>query len=144
MYETDVAWSAGLLEGEGCFTVFRRTSAKWDHKTSAIHCEMTDEDTIRRLHSIFKVGNVIFRDGRVPRNDRAQRKPTWIWSVNNHEGIALVLESVLPYLEQRRAAKAHEILEYIYSHASKGRLGYRRNRSENRLDGESFKPECET
>ena len=109
---TDVAWAAGLLEGEGCFSICHRKSAKWDHKTVAVHCEMTDEDTIQKLLSVFKVGTINQRLS-MKRNDGRIRKDTWIWSVQNHSGIELVLKSVHPYLSKRRTQKAEELLEYI-------------------------------
>jgi hypothetical protein len=51
------AWAAGILEGEGCFSIHRRKDRS-NTLNTAIHCEMTDEDIIRRLHAVFKVGTV--------------------------------------------------------------------------------------
>lgn len=80
----------------------------------AIHCEMTDEDTISSLQEVFQVGHISKRLA-MKRKDGRSRKDTWIWSVQNHEGIKLVLESILPFLGQRRTSKAKELLEYIES-----------------------------
>lgn len=117
----DIAWAAGLLEGEGCFSIFNRKSAKWDHKSVAIHCEMTDEDTIMKLYKIFDVGSVNHRPNISKRIDQRSRKPSWIWSVQNHEGIEMVLVLIYPFLSERRSKKAKELLEYIEQR--KNRLG---------------------
>lgn len=107
-----IAWAAGILEGEGCFSIFKRSSATWNHKTVAIHCEMTDEDTIVKLRDVFDVGTILKRDAKL-RNDGRSRQNTWIWSVQNHDGVFAVLTEVMPWLGQRRKAKALELLEYI-------------------------------
>lgn len=108
-----VAWAAGILEGEGCFSIFHRKNAKWDHKSVAIHCEMTDQDTILKLSKVFNVGTVNERPNLKKRVDGSQRKTTWIWSVQNHKDIQLVLYSILEFLGERRTTKALDLLEYI-------------------------------
>lgn len=113
-----VAWAAGVLEGEGCFSIFHRKTAKHDHKSLAIHCEMTDEDTVTKLHSVFNVGSILVRKNTSGRVDRRIRKQTWIWSVQNHEGIYKVCNSILPYMGSRRTEKIKELLEYVESKRS--------------------------
>lgn len=123
MSELQYAWAAGVLEGEGCFSIFQRKTAKWDHKSLAIHCEMTDEDVIRKLHSVFDVGTVNIRENTKGRTDFRPRKKTWIWSVQNHVGIEKVCQYVLPYMGERRSAKIKELLEYVERKASLGHAG---------------------
>ena len=115
-----VAWAAGILEGEGCFSIFVRKSAKHDHKSLAIHCEMTDEDVIRKLHAVFNVGTVLERLNTSGRVDRRVRKKTWIWSVQNHEGIHKVCTAVLPHMGSRRKEKIKELLDYVESRTGMG------------------------
>lgn len=105
-------WAAGLLEGEGCFSIFHRKTAKWDHKCLAIHCEMTDEDTIVKLCDGFGCGTINQRLAK-KRNDNRARKDTWIWSVQNHLDIRYVLENIREFMGIRRSAKITEMLEYM-------------------------------
>ncbi len=107
-----IAWAAGLLEGEGCF-VFHRRHNKNRHCCVAIHCEMTDEDTVLKLQSVFNLGSVLLRPNIAGRVDRRQRKPTYIWSVQNKAGVKRVCDAVLPYMGKRRSAKIKQLLEYI-------------------------------
>lgn len=118
-----VAWAAGILEGEGCFSIFVRKSAKHDHKSLAIHCEMTDEDVIRKLHAVFNVGTVLERLNTSGRVDRRVRKKTWIWSVQNHKGIHEVCTAVLPHMGIRRKEKIKELLDYVESRTGMGYAG---------------------
>lgn len=110
--ETQYAWAAGILEGEGCFSIFKRKDRR-STNTVAIHCEMTDEDTINTLFAVFKVGTVKVRLNTSGRIDTRKRKPTYIWSVQNKLGILEVLLRVMPYLHSRRLEKASELLAHI-------------------------------
>lgn len=111
MSDIEIAWAAGILEGEGCFSRHIRSSN--GALCFAIHCEMSDEDVIRKLHAVFKVGTVVARLNISGRRDTRNRKQTWIWSVQNRPGIALVLNSIIPHLCQRRREKAMLILGEI-------------------------------
>ena len=113
--EPEIAWIAGLLEGEGCFSICIRKTAKHNHKTVAVHCEMTDEDVIIKLHKIAGCGTINKRANVSGREDRRVRKPTWIWSVQNHAGILRVCKAILPFMGTRRQAKIKELIDYVES-----------------------------
>lgn len=108
--KVEIAWAAGILEGEGCFSVFKRKDRP-NTTTCSIHLEMTDEDIIRRVRDVFNVGTVNIRQNVTGRSDKRPRKVSWIWSVQNKTGVRSVLEAVLPYLGDRRTKKAKELLE---------------------------------
>lgn len=110
--EIDYAWAAGLLEGEGCFSIHQRSTRR-NTKSVAIHCEMTDQDVIEKLHSVFGIGTVNLRANIHGRRDTRNRKPTWIWSVQSKIGVLEVIIRVLPYLGNRRRVKAQELLQHI-------------------------------
>lgn len=110
--EVVYAWAAGILEGEGCFSIHRRKDRS-NTLNTAIHCEMTDEDIIRRLHAVFKVGTVNVRRNMSGRKDTRARKATWIWSAQKKSDVLEVILRVLPYLGERRAAKAKELMVSI-------------------------------
>lgn len=112
-----IAWAAGILEGEGCFSICQRKTNTHNHKTVAIHCEMSDEWTVRRLSEVFGIGTVNARLSK-NRKDGCNRKDTWIWSVQNHIGVEHVINLIFNYLSPRRADKACELLDYIKSRRS--------------------------
>jgi hypothetical protein len=47
------------------------------------------------------------------RKDTRARKATWIWSAQKKAGVLEVILRVLPYLGERRAAKAKELMVSI-------------------------------
>ena len=108
MNELNIAWAAGLLEGEGCFSRHIRKSN--GVLTYAIHCEMTDEDVIRKIHEVFNIGTVVKRLNMAGRRDPRKRKQSWIWSVQNKAGIAMVLSAIKPYMCGRRSEKINLML----------------------------------
>lgn len=110
--EIDYAWAAGILEGEGCFSIYRRKDRANTLNTSIL-CEMADEDVITKLFKVFGVGTVCLRKNIAGRRDERKRKPTWIWSVQNKAGQLEVLMRVMPYLCSRRLEKARELLTSI-------------------------------
>lgn len=106
--DINIVWAAGLLEGEGCFSRhLRKSNGQIGY---AIHCEMTDEDVVRKLHSIFKVGTVVPRLNISGRKDKRTRKQSWIWSVQNKAGVVQVLSQIKPYMCSRRLEKINLML----------------------------------
>lgn len=101
MTERDVAWLSGLFEGEGNI----------DHRGTGRACmtvAMTDEDVVRRCRSVTGYGTVCgpYNYAKYP-----DRKPFWRWTVAKCDDVIVLLEAMLPYFGQRRAAKAREVIE---------------------------------
>ena len=109
--DAQTAWGAGLLEGEGCFSIFVRNDRR-NSINCAIHLEMTDMDTVQRVRNVFKCGNIKGPFTR-PKDAYTNRKPTWIWSVQTQADIYSVLCRIFPYLSERRRLKAKELIEYL-------------------------------
>lgn len=110
--DTRYAWAAGVLEGEGCFSIHAKKDRP-STTTSAIHCEMTDRDIVERLKDTFGVGTINERLNISGRRDTSKRKPSYIWSVQNKQGVLEVLLRVMPYLGERRLQKAKELLHNV-------------------------------
>lgn len=109
--DAQTAWGAGLLEGEGCFSIFHRKDRR-STVQCAIHLEMTDLDTVQRVQNVFKCGNMKGPIRR-PKDLLTNRKPTWIWSVQTQADIYSVLCRIFPYLSERRQLKAKELIDYL-------------------------------
>jgi len=104
--ELDVAWAAGILEGEGCFSIYISKT----RKKLMIRCKMTDEDIILRLKDVFSLGAIYVIH---PKNTK--HRISWEWHVGKHSSMEEVINKVLPYLGKRRSSKAKELLAYIDS-----------------------------
>lgn len=114
MMKDSVAWAAGVLEGEGCFSLHYRTHKSGNvHPSFAIHCEMTDEDVIRRLQDTFDVGTLCVRSNTTGRKDKRPRKISYIWSVQKQEDILTVLLKIREYMGNRRKAKIQLMIDLL-------------------------------
>lgn len=90
----DFAWAVGIFEGEGSIVVDRgRFTAK---------IGMTDEDIIRRVHEVFKVGTVVYSNP--PSFQTRGYKPLWVWKVTGLAGESLLLQMMPLFGERRRRA----------------------------------------
>jgi hypothetical protein len=101
MSDLDIAWLAGILEGEGCFST---PSSK---RGMVITVSMTDKDIIERLTEITGIGTISSSTPTPP------RKPYWNWRVSTTADSIRIALSVAPFLGERRRNKILEILETI-------------------------------
>lgn len=97
--DLDVAWAAGLFEGEGSFSSTKRTRQ--------IRMGMTDLDVLERFQRIVRVGKVYG-----PRNKQEGRKPMYDWASMKWDDICYVIELFWPFLSPRRRAAAQTILDH--------------------------------
>jgi hypothetical protein len=89
----DIAWAAGLFEGEG--TVGTQETAERIRVRFAL--AMTDEDVVRRFRRILGVGHV---NG--PNWHKGSTKPQWRWSATKRADVAIVSDLLYPFLGERR------------------------------------------
>ena len=95
----DVAYVAGLFEGEGSITV-------WLNHKSVLAVRVcitsTDLDVLEKVQRIVGFGN-IYAHAKVNGN-----KQCWNWTVNRREDVWRFLDSIEHLLGQRRRAKIAE------------------------------------
>ena len=101
---TEIGWLAGLLEGEGSFG-WTPAGKKSKKRYPKIELSMTDEDTVRRVASISRMGNVYG-----PYEKAAPRKPVWRWSVTKQADAASLMMTMYPLMSGRRQERIREIL----------------------------------
>lgn len=96
---TDIAWAAGLFEGEGSIVPHRRR----------LSLEMTDEDVVRRFVAIVGHGAVrrVIRQNRV---NRENHHIVYTWESGKWSATERIALALLPYLGTRRRAKMYELL----------------------------------
>lgn len=119
----DVAWAAGLFEGEGTISYSRDQYPK-------LGIEMTDYDVLCRFQSV--VGGCLYGPyTRTTQNFLAKPKsgaykPIWSWKLNGVAEICKCLDAFYPYLGERRRATAHRVIDAYYQ-SDKPRIPARRN-----------------
>ena len=106
MTKTEIAWVAGLFEGEGCIVHRHYPRRKRGGSTvRQLVLGMTDQDVVRRLHAITGIGRVY---------KKAPGKPHWkpqlSWVSCTYGESASLLKKLLPYFGRRRAAAARKFL----------------------------------
>lgn len=101
----ELNWLAGLMEGDGCFTVH----VKGPYRRPQITLGMSDEDTIRRAHAIATVGHV---NGPYTKMTPAGKpgKPVWRWTVSDQADAAGLMMMLFPLMGQRRQERIRRIL----------------------------------
>lgn len=101
--KTDIAWAAGLFEGEGCLTQGRigRDRRPYPHMVVS----MTDEDVVRRFHRVVGFGNVTEK-----KPSPSEHKVQWRWDAAGWECLDRFAALLGPYLGQRRQRRLAELL----------------------------------
>ena len=100
--EIEVAWAAGLLEGEGSFV-------KRHVHSSAITCSSTDLDTLEKLASIFG-GNIVKLKKR-----KSHWKDAWAWYVSGQKAYN-VMGKILPFMMCRRSKQIVVVMKRWEKH----------------------------
>jgi len=105
MVAVDLAWAAGIFEGEGCIYQYRGRGYQYPR----LKVGMTDEDIVRRFHEIVGCGSVTRFNS--PAHEKRGNKPVWVWTAGRTEDVARVAGMLWPWLGERRRAKAVEVLD---------------------------------
>lgn len=93
----DLFWMAGLLEGEGCFTM--------GGKYPSVQCKMTDEDSVHRLAVAAACGNVTGPHAQ----PNPQHRPYWTWTVGGKRAVDLMIV-LFPLMGDRRRGRILELV----------------------------------
>ena len=100
MLTPEVAWAAGLFEGEGCIDDSGRNSIR-------ITLSMCDEDSVWRFARAVGRPEVHFKFA--PGMKRREQKPQYLVRASGHDAVD-ILTILWEGLGQRRRARALELL----------------------------------
>lgn len=95
MRTAKLTYMAGLLEGEGCFSINRNTPA--------IIIGMTDEDIVERVCNSFS------STLRGPKRMKGSRKDVWVTSIHGSNAVGWMM-TLFTLLGRRRQRRIREIL----------------------------------
>lgn len=115
---TDVAWLAGLLEGEGCFYLDRNGSYAYP----AVALKMTDRDIVERAALMVpgpRKAEGLGATVNPAKPSQAGAKGLWRWQVRGTKAVE-VMRTVRPYMGERRGAKMDELIKW-YAQQSNAR-----------------------
>lgn len=111
MRDTDIAWLAGLYEGEGSASI-RATGT-----SVSVAIQMTDPDVIDRVQALFPAPTGI------KSYPREGVRTQYCWALYRRDLIEQFLTAMLPFLGERRTAQARALLDHLA--ARPGSLGER-------------------
>jgi hypothetical protein len=105
-----IAWAAGVFEGEGCITTDGNNRFQ-------LRVDNTDEEVVQRFAAIVEAGRVYGPYRQDNARDGHVRKPFWAWVAFEDEAFAVV-DMLAPWLSKRRLARSRELgVEPIYREA---------------------------
>lgn len=132
MTSVEIAWLAGLIEGEGCITTHRQG----DTLSVRLALAMTDEDIVRRCQEMADCGSVRHRP--VPGH-----KDQWVWDVSARRDVARILLAIYPLMGERRKSKIGEVVEHLPFRNRVAQCGTPSGAQSHRRRGESPCPRCQ-
>lgn len=96
MRQLDLAWAAGIIEGEGCITLYKSRTNSGIAYVMKVTVVNTSLPMLKQLLGIFKCGYIGVR-----RLQSARHRQTWHWEVTTKNAEA-VLKKLSPYLRTKR------------------------------------------
>lgn len=102
MDSLDIAWLAGIVEGEGCFNGPENSSGSFK-----LRVQMSDKDIIDRLQQITGVGTI------KPKKSKEGLRQNWTWGVYTTADTVRLACAMAPLLGERRRAKIMELIEKL-------------------------------
>lgn len=116
----DIAWAAGFIDGEGCFTLAKsgRSSASAYWRAPLVSAGQKTLRPLEKLHSMF--GGKIYGP---------QKSGMWYWKLQNAEQVRTVVPILLPYLVVKQL-EAEIVLAYAQEMQPVGRKGKPKGLSE--------------
>jgi len=113
----NLAWAAGLFEGEGSFSagLYSRkhlvSGATRKYQSIQANLRMTDEDVVRRFGAIVGVGSV-HGPYHHPSPTRPNVKPFWMWQAAGFQQVQAIIAMLWAWLGCRRRDRAAEVLQF--------------------------------
>jgi len=121
--ETDIAYLAGLFDGEGCVQYKQYIETKKKHKGPGtrktkvwritIEISMSDESTIRLVHKLLGVGTVIVLDKTKPPHGKPHYLKQWRWKCSHRD--AFWVATLFWSYAHTKLVKINDIIQHYAS-----------------------------
>lgn len=122
MTETELAWLAGLLEGEGCFYLDASPSRlrRGARPAIGVTLQMTDEDVVRRAAHLMDSPSVYMEKRKTAAPNHLPSYRTGVYGAKA-EWLMYIL---LPFMGNRRSERIRELLAMDNLSHHEGRPGH--------------------
>lgn len=106
MPPTDLAWLAGLLEGEGCFTCWETKPGRWCVR---VYLKMTDLDVVERAQALMEAKYIR------PTKTKDGNKQAWETSIAG-AAAGTLMRLLYPFMGERRQGRIDDLLRLEGTH----------------------------
>lgn len=116
MKHDDILWLAGLLEGEGCFSLTNLKAIR-GLGTPKVSLNMSDLDVVEKANELMGAKTI---------HTKLPRKSHWstTYEINIYGKPALrIMADILPYMGKRRSARIMDIIDHMADKPEDNRLG---------------------
>lgn len=103
MKKADVAWAAGVFEGEGCWYYHRRGKVR----RICAQVQMTDRDVLDRLKEAVEMGRVSGPNGPYG----TSKLPRYTFIVSGRANTEKLFQLFSPWLSPRRSMQGQAVLD---------------------------------
>jgi hypothetical protein len=131
MKKTDIAWLAGLFEGERCISIERNGGTR-------LTIGMCDRDIIDRVDDLYPCPRIQAVVPKPARPNYNQPRTRYVWRINDPAKVREFITLVLPWLGERRTTKALDVLHHLDTRPGTG--GFHRSKTHCK-QGHPFTPE---
>jgi len=102
----EIAWLAGVLEGEACFDLNRG-----DPRYPRMRIEMTDRDVLVRIKQIL--GNLETKEGgiRARKTKKIHHTPTHAFQIAAIDQVKQLFAAILPWMSARRSKQIVKLMK---------------------------------
>ena len=114
MNNLELAWLAGIMEGEGTFSIYhqKRKGTAPDQLRAVISLTNTDPYLINKAFSIFQSMGVEMHIHEYD-NKKGSTRTVYDMQTAKHTNVKLVCELLAPYLFGEKRAKAEMLLRFV-------------------------------
>jgi hypothetical protein len=122
VHDVDLAWLAGVIDGEGCFSIYGGSRKDAVTPSPAAYLSITNSNSLllKRCVEIFDELNIkyLYND---PKNGHQQGRKVMRIRVKNYSSLRRLIELILPFLIGK-ADQARVMLEFVTLAGQRGKL----------------------
>jgi hypothetical protein len=120
--DVDLAWLAGIIDGEGCFSIYSVTRKDADIPSPSANLTITNSNRLLlgRCKEILDELNIkyLYHD---PKNGHQQGRKVMRIRVKNYSSMQSLIELILPFLVGK-AEQARVMLDFVSLAGQRGKL----------------------
>ncbi len=122
--DVDLAWLAGIIDGEGCFSIYSVTRIDAVMPSPSANLTITNSNRLLldRCKKIFDELNIkyLYHD---PKNGHQRGRRVMRIRVKNYSSMRKLIELILPFLVGKRD-QASVMLEFVSRAGERGKLSF--------------------